>query len=521
MFSVVICSCSNSVPDGPPFLEESFFADSVIYERNIKEPTIKSFSFLQHENKKLNYDIPCEIHNDSMIVCFARNFLGNFELIASVNFVGDNIVLSNDERIDSEKRAVNFEKDVVLMVNFGRKRKKYIVKLYPYTGLPYIFIETIDGKEILDEETLRDADIYIVEDPDAPILGKTRSGSVVGHGNSTWKLPKKPYSLKFEKKESLLSFPPSRSWLLLANHYDSTMLRNAIASYISSLSNISYTPRNCYVELVLNGKHKGTYQLFEKIKVSKSRVNIGKEDFLLEVDNHPRDKDVYFSLSNLPRKVKVHSPDVIKGDENYNYIKNTLEKIDNVLFSNNFLDESGGYRDFIDIESVVEWYVVTEITKNASSRANWYMSYEKFGRLKFGPLWDYDLAFGNSLWGTEPNEVPGFWLNTLPWFERFLQDPIFVQKIKERFSFFYSRKNDILKEIDEKSTFLKVSVFYNNRLWNVFNCDSCTKKEVSELYDIHVSKMKDWLDSRFEWLKESMRFEPSPRTLEILRVNPQ
>lgn len=177
-----------------------------------------------------------------------------------------------------------------------------------------------------------------------------------------------------------------------------------------------------------------------------------------------------------------------------------MNLIDSILFSSEFLDKGKGYKNFIDIEVLVEWYVITEITKNVSSKANWYMTYEKNGKLKLGPLWDYDLAFGNTPWGIEANNIPDFWVNELPWFNRFLKDSTFVEKAAKRFEYFYNQKEAVFNEIDKTSQFLNYTVIDNNILWDVLDSNSNDAEEILGSYNNHVSKLKIWLEKRFEWL---------------------
>lgn len=499
LIAFILFSCSNSVVE----MDSVVRVDSDSCLENLSSPYLHTFSFLPKANKEHSIlDIPCQIRGDSIVECFARSALDNVAMVASFKFCGDSLILSNGDWLKSGKMVHEYSERLQLTIFLGGEKKIYSVVLYPYTGLPYVLVETVDGLDVLDEVVEKKAHIRVVEDPVNPHNESVLEGGIVGHGNSTWNLLKKPYSLKFSQKTSLFSFPSEKSWLLLANHYDSTMLRNSVANFISRMSNIAYTPKNQFVELVLNGTHKGTYQLFEKIKVSKSRVNIGRNDFLLEVDNHPRDKDVTFSISNLPKPVKIHSPDVLFGDQNYNYIKQTIEHIDKVIFSEDYLDEENGYKKYIDIDALVEWYVVTEITKNASNRANWYMTYERNGKLKMGPFWDYDLAFGNTLWSQDANEISGFWLDTLPWFNRFVRDSIFAQKCAKRFEYFFYKKNDVLNEIDRNAHMLKRSILANNNLWNIFDCYECSEGDILNLYDEKVMEMKKWIDERFKWLNK-------------------
>lgn len=371
---------------------------------------------------------------------------------------------------------------------------KDVFKKFPYTGLPYISIDVKNGSDITNKTTYKDAVVRIWNE--ARDDYESVDCKIKGRGNSTWMNPKKPYRLKCEDKFSPFSFPKDKSWVLLANHYDKTMARNALAYYISSISNAPYTPRTHFVELVLNGVHKGTYQIADKLRVDKNGVNIDKKDFLLEPDNHPSSSDVSFEVEHLTRPVKIHHPDVDKGDEDYTYVKNAVQEIDSVLFSDNFLDQDEGYKKYVDLPSLVEWFVVTEIVKNPSNRSNWYMTLERKGKLKMGPFWDYDLAFANSLWLAEANLTDGFLMEIVPWFTRFLKDPEFIQMSKERFNYFYARKDDIIAYLDEIALLIKPSASVNDEIWNIFE-----GQDFSTAYDGEIEFMKRWIVDRFEWLK--------------------
>lgn len=111
-------------------------------------------------------------------------------------------------------------------------------------------------------------------------------GRIKGRGNSTWtNSPKKPYTIKLYEKASLTGLPKDKSWVLLANYFDPTQLRNSVASFISSkISYLEYTPHYKFVFLTLNNTPCGIYQIGEKLKIGENRVNIGDDGFLLEVD---------------------------------------------------------------------------------------------------------------------------------------------------------------------------------------------------------------------------------------------
>jgi hypothetical protein len=505
-FSILpLCSCNdgtaaheNSSSDDEPQLIDNTKKEA---EAEAINASISALSFKKSSNKgKISEDIRCKVHNEHF-ECFPKETLKSNSLAASFEFAGDSI-LFNGDLVESDKTVLSYNDDMTFSVYSGTSKKDYKVHLYPYTGLPYIAVETANGKDITDKVNLREASLRIMEYPDRQELGGSIECSIIGRGNSTWTMPKKPYQIKFNTKTSPLSLPKGKTWVMVANYFDKTMVRNSTAMYLSSISSAPYTPKYRNFELILNGKHKGTYQLFEKLAVSKKRINIGEKDFLLEVDNHSRLKDTYFTLDSLPNPVKIHSPSVSIDDEDYNYIKKRMENIENVLFSDDFLDEEKGYRNYIDIDALVEWFIVTEITENSSNRVNWFMTFKREGKLKFGPFWDYDLAFGNSLWTPYANELDRIWMLKLPWFKRFMKDPEFKKKVAERFDYFYSRKDDILRKVDDYANEIWGSVIANNNLWNVLECDSCTSEQVYRLYDEELSYMKSWLSVRMENLKQ-------------------
>ena len=97
--------------------------------------------------------------------------------------------------------------------------------------------------------------------------------TVRGRGNTSWKWPKKPCRIDFPDRTSLLGMPAARHWVLLANYPDRTLMRNLVAMKVSSMTSLAWTPRCVPVELVMNGKHEGSYLLMEKVEVDRNRVN--------------------------------------------------------------------------------------------------------------------------------------------------------------------------------------------------------------------------------------------------------
>ena len=97
---------------------------------------------------------------------------------------------------------------------------------------------------------------------------------VRGRGNSTWLDPKKPFKFKLEDKKSLLGMGEGKHWVLLANSYDDSLLRNRITSYIGRQLGLEYTPKMAPVDFYVNGEYQGSYVLSTEARVSGNGVDI-------------------------------------------------------------------------------------------------------------------------------------------------------------------------------------------------------------------------------------------------------
>ena len=96
-----------------------------------------------------------------------------------------------------------------------------------------------------------------------------------GRGNSSWSMnDKKPYKLKFKKGVDLFGMGKNKHWVLLANRYDNSFMRNKMTYWLGTQLGLEFTPQSVPVEVVMNGDYYGLYFLTEQIRVGESRVNI-------------------------------------------------------------------------------------------------------------------------------------------------------------------------------------------------------------------------------------------------------
>lgn len=508
--SILLASCSTDLTDVEKRLDnlegETKSASEQIDELKRKEPQLLSISFLSKDNSmQLVEDVKGEIIGDSVVECWVKNIMSDKLLIPKVEFVGESIKLDDvPVAIGSSKH--DFKRPVKLTITNGDKSKEYTIYVHSYTGLPVMWIETEGRKDITSKEVYQRASFKLVEDVKTRAAGDVieDSVSIKGRGNATWSsYPKKPFNFKFDKKRSLLGMPEDKSWVLLANYADKTFIRNHIAFYMGYMSNLNYTTRSHYVEVMLNGRYNGVYELCEKIKISKNRVNVGDDGFIMEIDAYaPGEADSrYFSIVHLNQVVNIKDPEVEYNDDNYNYAKEFVTIADSVLYSNNFTDPNSGWQKYLDMDSFIDWMLINEISKNLDSF--WwsgYFSLKRGDKLRMEPLWDFDHSFGNYV--RNGIEYPSGWaVKQHSWYARLFQDPAFVEKAKERYNFFYSKREDIMKEINACAQYLSLSSREDNNKWGTLYRNIGSDSDIWGSYQNEVQSMKEWLNARFEWLK--------------------
>lgn len=371
----------------------------------------------------------------------------------------------------------------------------------PTTAMAVVNIVTENNDPIVSKEDYIMADITVTTADGAAT--DVMKCNIRGRGNSSWyNAEKKSYRLKFEEKQSLLGRGKDKSWALIANYFDKTLLRNELGFFMSRMSGLVYTPATDYVEVYLNGSYEGVYVLCDHLKTGSHRMNA---DYLMEIDVRAEEEDIKVNLEHLGQPVVVKDPDDISYEsEEYTYISGFLNSVESVLYSSDFATPETGYVRCIDVDSFVDWYLINEIAKNndAVLYTSCYMNHNEGGKLCMGPVWDFDIAFGNVNYND--NEKPeGLWIAGASWYSRLLSDPVFQDRVKERFMFFYNNRGQIYKFIDEYAVYLKPYVDKNEERWHTMNQLLWANYEVFETYQEYIDSLKSWLDARFEWMKEN------------------
>ena len=321
-----------------------------------------------------------------------------------------------------------------------------------------------------------------------------------GRGNSTWKYPKKPYALKLDSKAEILGMPKHKRWVLLANWLDRTLLRNHVSFRIAMQTDLAWTPRGEFVEVVLNGKHIGNYYLCEHIKVDKNRVNIQELEesdidggFMMELDTY---YDEVFKFKSAVKQFPYmfKDPDEV-NEAQFAFMKDFIDNLENSLYDKARFS-TREYEQYLDIDSFIDWWITYELSGTTETHhpKSVYVHKDKGGKLKAGPVWDFDWKSfrpSNKTWVTKEHL----------YFDVLFDDPVFVAKVKERWNKHESRLREIPAFIDSEAARIMTSESINHQMWPV---TQNTNEDIDLTFMEAVARMKKSYETKLEFMDKEI-----------------
>ena len=409
--------------------------------------------------------------------------------------------------------VLSFENPIEITVDTSKNIKAEFFNPNEFTGLPILYVNT-SGVAIDSKEDYVEGVSSIVGGTNYPSFQDLEM-KIKGRGNSTWWQGgiwgKKPYQIKFGDKTEVLNMPKDKKWVLLAELSDKSLIRNKIAREIANISRFDYVPQAEYSEVFINEQHVGAYLIGQKVEESKNRVNIGDTGYLIEIDTDANGRietdDVYFRSSQWSSRYEdgvfnIKEPSLEYDSEEFNLIKDHVNDFEEALFGNNFKDPDLGYRSFIDLPSFIDWFLVNEISKNQDARSysSIYFNYIPGEKIKMGPVWDFDLAFGNVDYSNAENPE-GFWIKENLWFKRMFEDPYFSDLVNTRFNYYENNLSSILSKVDEFENYLSKSQKKNFEIWDILSKDVWPIPVKYDTHSEYVEYLKNWIDTRMLWLK--------------------
>ncbi|MDR1764305.1 MAG: CotH kinase family protein [Dysgonamonadaceae bacterium] len=387
------------------------------------------------------------------------------------------------------------------------------------TNLPTVYLTTQNSQAVTDKENWISGNIKIVSSDASENLDMAMT--IRGRGNSTWSLAKKPYRVKLDSKTKILNLSAkAKNWVLLANHADKTLIRNAVAFKVSELLGFEFTPAARFVDVYLNGEFLGNYMLTDQMEQGSNRVDVedmSADDisepnltggYLLEIDGFAEGEPVWFTSSKaLKITVKYPKDDEINTQQ-FNYIKQFTNRFESALFSSDFKDENLGYRNLVDTTSLINWYIASELTGNPDCFWSTYI-YKRRGidKFFFGPLWDFDIAFNND------NRLGDATLSLMrekafaprTWIERLWSDEWFRAAVNRRWKELVGNGilDSLLAYIDRTALEIDASQQLNYNRWKVLSTRVYREQFLFTTYQRGVDYLKTYLANRVDFLTES------------------
>ncbi len=475
-------------------------------DMSIKAPEVTSFMFEKSKNPQLPHDIEMEIFNTSKKISgYLKQANIDLTSLKPTFKTARGAFYVNNIQQESGITANDFT-GIVKYTCKGDNDEDivYEVALVPYTGLPVARIYTEQEASITTKEVWTKA--YIEIDGMGIMDSMKDSATVKGRGNGSWAFPKKPFNLKLSTKQEVLGMPKQKNWAFLANYRDRTLLRNNVTFHIGTMTdNLLWTPRSQFVEVILNGEYQGNFQICERIRVDKNRVNMkemSSEDiddetvtggYIIEYTRYDEVNKFKSPINNWPVAVKEPDEDVLVPTQ-LEYIKQYTNKIEELLVAGKFTEL---YEEYIDLNSFVDYWIVQTLVGNAeiASYGSVYCTKDRNAKMYAGPIWDFDFSTYTSTSGVENK-------NTI-WYKFMFKDRVFKDKIKERFSELKPQFETVPQYIRSQSEYLAESAEQNWKKWpiNIAKLNGFVNKDESLPYQGAIDSMIALYLERLVWFE--------------------
>ncbi len=337
---------------------------------------------------------------------------------------------------------------------------------------------------------------------------------------------KRPYRLKFASKKTstdglahkhdlLGKGYAKRNWTLLANVNDNSLLRNALTYYIGKSVGLPFCPGYKFVDLVINNEYRGTYQVSDHCEVDADRINVNEDTgWYVEFQGRNTMCDYPMCFSDGGMNMNIGNPEPADDTDAEqcaaiinpmkDWFLNTWKK----SFGNGYTSPTTGWRAYNDEESLIKFWIATELTGDYDGLMSVKAYREADGKLCWGPLWDKDLAFGN--WGDVESPRTNLVVfynkesSVRDDFQKLTKDPEFMIRAKETLDNLISGgiKDHLLAKIDEMAGTLTQTVALNYKKWGnpqqpgAFGCVSLASHQA------YVDQLKQWLSDRIDYVQE-------------------
>ncbi len=347
-----------------------------------------------------------------------------------------------------------------------------------------------------------------------------------GRGNSTWNMKKTPYRFKLPKKQSVCGLAKAKSFALIANYIDCSLMRNAIALKVANMLEMPFSNHCVPVTVYLNSHYKGAYMLTEKIGIGGGSVDINEDEGILFEFDSNYDEDFrfkyYFEAGNLP--VMVKDPDLVEIAEKdltgattaQNLFDRWRDDITVMLDAVTQRSPEESLSDVLDLESAVNFLIVNNLACNQElcHPKSFYIYKEALGsdyKYHFGPVWDFDWAFTFN--GAEGAPYDNVLFNKngdaagASFFQLLFKNQEFRSLYEKKWNEFVTTiYPELLKYLDEYADHIEPSAIKNGTIWPADYSISWRRSECSFEFRKNYAALMDWLNNRVDFISGHRNF---------------
>lgn len=386
--------------------------------------------------------------------------------------------------------------------------------------IPRIIITTDSAvDEIPSKEYYLEATIAIEGNGQFESMPPTRV-SIKGRGNSTWSFPKKPYRLKFSKKISLLGLEKAKSYALIANYIDGTLMRNVFAYKAAEMLGVDYSNHCVPVDVVLNGKMRGSYFLTEKLGINSGSVDIDEEKGALIEFDIAMDENYCYRTPRYDLPLMVKDPDLNDwADKDTTFLTqawmDTLKAdIAMLELAVSGTDFDVRLEDYVDLEDLADYVLIQLVCSNQECnypKSTFMWRESRDDKWHFGPVWDVDWAFEYPVLFWDEKLTVRFCDREMTggiFFYDMLRQEAFMRVFAERWDYYRSEVwPQMLPYMDQYAKTIEVSALQNGELWPMNHPGQHPYfKHSSETFWYNYGILREWIKCRYEFIETTPNF---------------
>lgn len=338
-----------------------------------------------------------------------------------------------------------------------------------------------------------------------------------GRGNSTWGMKKKPYRFKMKKKAAVCGLPKAKTFALIANYIDCSLMRNAVSLWVANYLQMPFANHCIPVRVYFNDILKGAYMLTEKIGTGSGSVNIDEyKGVLFELDsNYDEAFEFYFRWDRGKRlPVMVKDPDFTEicdslGVTTEQYLQTWQSDFNQMAQAVTSGDTSADLSQYIDLESAVNFFIVNNLAANHEMKhpKSFYIYKDSIAdgeTYHFGPVWDFDWAYTFDGYEGVSASIPmvasdgdcGGYSFLKALFSNTGFRALYKRKWDEFISVGYPQ---LLKYMEEYANLIEPAAIENGQLWPADYSVSWRRSESSLEFRKNFKALKTWIGQRIDY----------------------